>query len=531
MPELTKLTLGVDIGTTNVKACVLDIQAGAVIASASAEHPLYHPYPGWAEQDADSYWAAVSECIASCVAQCGDRASGIAAVSISGLVGVTLPVGTDGRPLRRGMIWMDARAHHQCEQIRERVGERRINAVNGNRVASWFVEPKALWLREHEPDVFAATHKLLSPTGYCNFQLTGEFSINPGDAGLFYPYDHAHGCWDHSLTVDLGLEPEIYPEIHLAHEVIGMVTARAARETGLRQDTLVVAGGTDIGSAALGAGVTSAGQAYYSMGTGSNLGILIPRDKKIDEYRILRWPHVLEELTLFDGPMAFTGASLKWFRDKFADPEAVIAERMGQNVFDLVTAQAEQVSAAADGLMYLPYLGNSLAPRWDTQACGVFFGVQPFTTRAHFIRALIEGVAFDLYSNVRIAEDAGVQFDELILNGGPTKSAMWNQVTANVTNRRLLIPDVDEAAPLGDAILAAAGAGFERDVAQAASRLAPVKSVVEPDPAMHARYSEFFELWQQLYQDLQGSMAQNQQLMQRFSSPEPSELSGAGGNR
>lgn len=529
MPE--RLTIGVDIGTTNVKACVLDTEAGRVIAAASAEHPLYHPQPGRAEQDPDAYWSAVLRCIASCVAQCGDRAGEVAGVSISGLVGVTLPVDTDGRPLRAAMIWMDARAHKQCEQIRETVGERRINTVNGNRVASWFIEPKALWLREHEPDVFARIHKLLSPTGYCNFQLTGEFTINPGDAGLFYPYDHARGRWDHSLTADLGLAPEIYPEIRASHEVIGTVTGRAATETGLRPGTPVVAGGTDIGSAALGAGVTSAGQAYYSMGTGSNLGILIPRTERIDEYRILRWPHVIDGLTLFDAPMAFTGASLKWFRDKFADPEAVMAERMGENVFDLVTAQAEQISAAADGLMYLPYLGNSLAPRWDTQACGVFFGVQPFTTRAHFIRALIEGVAFDLYSNVRIAEDAGVQFDELILNGGPTKSAMWNQVTANVTNRRLLIPDVDEAAPLGDAILAASGAGLERDVADAATRLAPVKSVVEPDPALHARYAEFFELWLQLYHDLQASMARSNQLVERFSAPEPSALTGAGSNR
>lgn len=524
------LTLGIDIGTTNVKACILDTAEGKVVASAAAEHPLHHPHPGWAEQDPDDYWRAVSSCTARCVERYPGPASDVAAVSISGLVGVTLPVDRDGRPLRRAMIWMDSRSHRECEEIREQVGENRIKAVNGNRVASWFIEPKALWLRRHEPEVFAAVHKLLSPAGYCTMRLTGEYTMNHGDAGLFYPYEHRRARWDHSLTEALGLSPGIYPDIHTSDTVIGTVTARAARETGLSEGTAVVAGGTDIGAAALGAGAVEAGQAYYSMGTGSNLGVLVPRDELPEEYRILKWPHVLDGMTLFDAPMAFTGASLKWFRDKFADPESALAERMGRNVFDLVTAQAERITPGSDGLMYLPYLGNSLSPRWDGQACGVFFGLQPFTGRAHVIRALIEGVAFDLYSNVRIAEDGGADFPELVLNGGPTKSPLWNQITANVTNRRLLIPDVNEAAPLGDAVIAASGAGLYKDMREPVKDLAPVRGVVEPDPELHAMYVDFFELWAQLYDDLKSSMSRHNALVNRYSDPEPSAISGAGGS-
>ena len=525
-----QLSLGVDIGTTNVKACILDTSTGKVLASAAAEHPLHHPHPGWAEQNPDDYWSAVTHCIASCMQQYSGPASDVAGVSISGLVGVTLPVDREGRPLRRAMIWMDSRAQTECDDIRAQVGEERIQSVNGNRVACWFVEPKVLWLRRHEPWVFDQIHKLLSPAGYCTMRLTGQYAVNHGDAGLFYPYDHRRGHWDHSLTEALGLPASIYPDIHSSDTVIGSVTSRAARETGLAEGTAVVAGGTDIGAAALGAGAIEEGQAYYSMGTGSNLGVLIPRGQPLDEYRILKWPHVLDEMTLFDAPMAFTGASLKWFRDKFADPESVLAERMGRNVFDLVTAQAEQVSPGADGLLYLPYLGNSLAPRWDGRASGVFFGVQPFTSRAHVIRALVEGVAFDLYSNIRIAEAAGAGFSEMVLNGGPTKSALWNQITANVTNRRLLIPDVDEAAPLGDAVVAASGAGLYRNMREPMKDLAPVRHVVEPDPELHGMYSEFFELWSDVYEDLKESMGRHHALVNRYSDPQPSEISGAGGN-
>jgi xylulokinase len=510
-----KLTLGIDIGTTNVKAVVLDTESGKVLALGSREHPLYHPRPGWAEQDPDNYWRAVVAAVRACLDQ-GSFAEAIGGVALSGLVGVTLPVDAQGRPLRHAMIWMDARSEPECEEIRQRVGESTINFNNGNRVAPWFIEPKALWMKNHERHIFDATHKFLSPAGYCTYKLTRVFSINTGDAGLFYPYEYQKERWNGDVADKIGVPLDKYPRIYRSHEVVGEVTPEAAAEIGLRPGIPVVAGGTDISSAALGAGVTRAGQAYYSMGTGSNLGIMIPTEQRIDEYRILKWPHVLPGLTMFDAPMAFTGASLKWFRDHFGDVEWGVAERMGQNVFDLFTAQAARVAPSADGLLYLPYLGNSLAPRWNSNAAGTFFGVRPSTTRAHFIRSLVEGVAFDLYSNVKIAIDAGVKIDGLILNGGPTKSRFWNQVTANVVNLPLSIPDVDEAAPLGDAVLAAVGAGFYPDPVTPVSSMVRIRETIEPDRAMHERYEAFFALWCKVYEQLKGSMDEHRALLEKY---------------
>lgn len=509
------LTLGIDIGTTNVKAAILDTTTGKIVATGSKEHPLFHPRPGWAEQDADNYWAAVVSSIQQCLAM-GNFSDEIAGVALSGLVGVTLPVSEQGRPLRPAMIWMDARSEPECQDIRERVGEDTINQNNGNRIAPWFIEPKALWIKKHEPHVFAATHKFLSPSGYCTFRLCGTFTINTGDAGLFYPYEYQKERWNEKVAEGIGIPMSKYPRIYRSHEVVGEVTARASEETGLRQGTIVVAGGTDISSAALGVGVTQAGQAYYSMGTGSNLGIMIPTEQRVEEYRILKWPHVLPGLTMFDGPMAFTGASLKWFRDQFGDMEWRLAEKMGQNVFDLFTAQAAQIAPCADGLLYLPYLGNTLSPNWNSNATGVFFGVRPTTSRAHFIRALIEGVAFDLYSNVRIAQEAGVRIDNLILNGGPTRSRFWNQITANVTGLPLAVPDIGDAAPLGDAILAGVGAGLYKDPVEPVSQIVRIKETIEPDARMHAQYDEFFGLWRQVYGRLLAEMDQHRALLEKY---------------
>ena len=509
------LTMGIDIGTTNVKACILDTSTNKVVASGSQEHPLFHPKPGYAEQEGNNYWEAVVSSIKQCLSK-GSFADDVAGMALSGLVGVALPISEDGNPLRAGMIWMDARSEEECQEIRERVGEDKINFNNGNRIAPWFIEPKALWMKKHEPELFEKTHKFLSPSGYCTYRLCREFTINTGDAGLFYPYEYQKEKWNPEIAEGIGVPMEKYPKIYRSHEVVGKVTAEAAAETGLKEGTLVAAGGTDISSAALGCGVIKAGQAYYSMGTGSNLGIMIPTEQRVEEYRILKWPHVLPGLTMFDGPMAFTGVSLRWFRDMFADPERLIAERSNGNVFELLTQQAAQIRPGADGLLYLPYMGNTLSPNWNSQAKGVFFGARLSTTRAHMIRALVEGVAYDLYSNVKIAKEAGVKVDELTLNGGPTKSAFWNQITANVTNLPLLVTDVDEAAPLGDAILAAVGAGLYDAPTDPVSELVSIVGTVEPDPAIHEMYEDFFAIWRRVYFNLLDEMNDHHELLYKY---------------
>lgn len=499
--EMSKnLTLGIDIGTTNVKACILDTQTGEVVASGFQDHPLFLPKPGYAEQEGNNYWKAVVSAIKQCLEK-KPYPNDIAAVALSGLVGVTLPIDKNGSPLRPGMIWMDARSEEECQEIRDRVGEEKINYNNGNRVAPWFIEPKALWMKKNEPELFEQTHKFVSPSGYCTYRLCNEFTINTGDAGLFYPYDYQNEKWNPEIAKAIGIPMSKYPDIFRSHEVVGKVTDEAAKETGLAVGTLVVAGGTDISSAALGSGVTEAGQAFYSMGTGSNIGIMIPTEQRVEEYRILKWPHVIPGLTMFDAPMAFTGASLKWFSDMFGFNEKHIAKNAGISEFDLLTLQADKVKPGSEGLMYLPYMGNTLSPNWHSTAKGVLFGMTLSTTRAHMIRAMIEGVAYDLNSNVRIAMDAGAKIEKLVLNGGPTKSSFWNQVTANVTGLPLETTNVDEAAPLGDAIVAAKGAGIYDSYEQPLSEIVVTTGTVEPDLKIHEIYKNFYAIWRRVYKN------------------------------
>lgn len=507
-----RLTLGIDIGTTNVKARVLDTATNEVVAAGFQEHPLLIPKPSYAEQEGNSYWEAVVSAIRQCLAQgiCADEIAGIA---LSGLVGVMLPIDKDGNPVRPGMIWMDSRSEKECQEIRETVGEDKINYNNGNRIAPWFVEPKALWMKKHEPEFFERTYKFLSPAGYCTYRLCGEFSINTGDAGLFYPYEYQKERWNADIASAIGIPIEKYPKIYRSYEIVGEVTAIAASQTGLAKGTKVVAGGTDISSAALGCGVLKAGQAFYSMGTGSNIGIMIPTEQRVEEYKILKWPHVIPGLTMFDAPMAFTGASFKWFHDMFATTERIAAERAGLNVFEVIAMQAKKVKPGAEGLLYLPYMGNSLSPRWNATAKGIFFGMTLRTSRAHMIRALMEGVAFDIYSNVKVALDSGAIIEKLTLNGGPTKNTMWNQIIADVINIPLETTNIDEAAPLGDAILAAKGAGLYDSLTEPIKNIVKITGTVEPDAKTHAMYSDFYGIWERVYHNTKKEMDDHHALL------------------
>lgn len=507
------LTLGIDIGTSSVKARILDTRTNQIVAAGQQAHPLLLSKPGYAEQEGDSYWNAVVSSIRQCLTA-GDFASHIAGVAISGLVGVTLPIDRNGHPIRPGMIWMDSRSEKECDEIRARVGEAAINYNNGNRIACWFIEPKALWMKKHEPELFEKTYKFLSPAGYCTYRLSNVFSINKGDAGLFYPYDYQKGIWNEELAKKIGIPIEKYAKIYDCDEVVGTVTKEAAAETGLPEGAIVVAGGTDISSAALGCGVLHANQAYYSMGTGSNLGIMIPTEERKEEYRILKWPHVIPGLTMFDAPMAFTGASLNWFRDTFADTECTFAKKANMNVFSLFDKEAmASTSPGSGGLLYLPYLGNTLAPNWNPNSKGVFFGVTLSTTREDMIRALMEGVAYDLYSNINIARAAGARIDKLTLNGGPTKSAFWNRITADVTGIPLETTNVDEAAPLGDAILAAKGASIYNNLTDPVNEIVKITGYIEPDMNTHEMYQDFFQIWQRIYENLKEEMDEHHKLL------------------
>lgn len=478
------LLLGIDVGTTNTKA-LLATPDGKVIAQASATYPLLTPRPGWVEQNPEDWWQAVVQAAAQVVRQGGVPAEQIAAIGISGQGCAATLIDRAGRPLRPGIIWMDARSEAQCEMMRQRAGES-ILRINGKQPAPYNFDPKLIWLQQHEPDVIRQAWRSLTTTGYINYRLTGKPVMNVSDASIPFAFDQQVCDWSEELIEAFGIPRRLYPRVAPSQEIIGTLTAEAAAAMDLQAGTPVIAGGEDTSSAGLSVGVTRPGQAMLSLGTGGS--IYIAQDRPLPHPQLLIFAHVLERQWFVGGTIVAFGASLAWCRDL-----------LGHRDFDAMTALAADSEPGANGLLFLPYLSGELQPINDGHARGVFFGLSLNTRQPQLIRAVMEGVAFSIRHNIEVAREAGAKLDELRAVGGPTRSPLWCQIIADITNQPLTVLKDNPGAPLGNVFLAAAAIGLIPDAGEAAAGAAQVERVYRPDPTRRDLYDKLFAVYRQLY--------------------------------
>lgn len=478
------LLLGIDVGTTNTKA-LLATPDGKVVAQATATYPLLTPRPGWVEQNPDDWWQATAEAAAQAVRQADVSADQIAAIGVSGQGCAATLIDRQGRPLRPGIIWMDARSEAQCEQMRQRVGDR-ILSINGKQPAPYNFDPKLIWLQQHEPDVMRQAWRSLTTTGYINYRLTGEPVMNVSDASIPFAFDQ-QGCdWSEELIAAFNVPRRLYPRVAPSQQIIGALTAEAAAAMGLKAGIPVIAGGEDTSSAGLSVGVSKPGQAMLSLGTGGS--IYIAQDKPLAHPQLLIFAHVLERQWFVGGTIVAFGASLAWCRDL-----------LGYDDFNRMTALAAESEPGAHGLIFLPYLSGELQPINDGHARGVFFGLSLNTRQPQLIRAVMEGVAFSIRHNIQVAQEVGANLNELRAVGGPTRSPLWCQIIADITNQPLTVLRDNPGAPLGNVFLAAAAIGLIRDAGETAAQAAQVEHVYQPDPTQCALYDKLFAVYRQLY--------------------------------
>lgn len=485
---MTELLLGVDIGTTNVKA-VLTTPEGWIIAQAQADYPTYHPKPGWAEQSPSDWWRSVVEVTRAVVAGASARPEQIAGIGVSGQgCAVTLIDGA-GEVVRPAIIWMDARSEEQCNRLRH-CCQSEILQHNGKQPAPYNADPVLMWLQRHEPDSIAAAQTSLTTTGYINYRLTNEIVENQSDASILFAFDLASGTWSRDLIDAFGLPDKLYPDVAPSSEIIGMLAPGAASELGLKPGVPVVAGGEDTSSAGLAIGVSEPGQALLSLGTAGT--IYIVEDEPIVHPQLLTFLHVLPGQTLLGGSIAAVGAGLNWIRKLFGAEFDYI--QLGE--------MARKSPPGAGGVIFLPYLSGELQPINDGNARGVFFGVSMSTTPSHMVRAVMEGAAFAIAHNIDIACQAGSTIRELRAVGGPTQSDLWCRIISNITGHPLAVFADNAGAPLGNALLAAAGIGLIDDPAAAARKVARITCQYEPNPKFKDRYAEMFLIYRQLYPQL-----------------------------
>jgi xylulokinase len=500
-----RLLVGIDIGTTSVKTVLFDAD-GAMLSQASQEYSTQYPRPGWAEQDPEDWWRCTCQTLKQALAAANADAQAVACLGVSCQAPTMLALDASGRPLHPALIWMDRRSEAQCDWLRRHVEESCIQGLNGGSVDPYYLAPKMLWLRDQHPELYQASQVFLQANGYVAWKLTGVFSMDVSHGPLTLFFDSQAEDYAPPLLEQMGLDQAKLPPVMPCAEVIGQVTAAAADECGLLPGTPVVAGAVDGTAAALEAGLLHAGQAVEM--TGQSTVLLVCSDHPYQGRGLIPLAHGVPGKYLVVGAMVATGGSLRWFRDQLGGDERRAAEMLGIDPFELLSLEAGKSSAGAHGLVFLPYMYGERSPIWDSQARGVFCGLSLSSKKADMVRAIMEGAAYGLRHNVEAAAADGFPVDQLVCVGGGSRSAVWNQIKADVLGIPVRVPRAATGAPLGDVMLAAVASGLCADFEAAVQLFVHPGQVYYPEVNAVQRYNQYYPIYLKLYPSLKDIFAE-----------------------
>ncbi len=496
------LLLGLDVGTTSVKAGLFD-PAGACLAVAGEEYRLDHPAPDRAELDAEVYWRAARAAVRRAVAAAGAGRDDVTALAVSSQGETVVPVDDAGRALAPAIVWLDNRAMAEAREIEEAFGEDRVYEVTGvPSVAPTWPACKILWWRRHEPAVFAAARRFLLVEDVLLHRLTGRFVTEGGVQCTSLLFDiRERRWWDEMLTA-VGIDRGRLPELVRPGDVVGPLVADAAAALGLSPRVRVVAGGMDQGAGAVGVGNVGPGIVSESTGGALTLQASVDHHGGDPTRQTPVYVHSAPAAYLYCPVCPTGGMALTWFRDQFGAPEMARAERDGGSAYDLLTALATDVPPGAEGLLMLPHLMGAFSPEYVPEARGVFYGFTLRHRRGHFVRAVLEAVAFMLRRNLELLAGAGATAGEIRSHGGGARSALWNQVKADVCGLPVVTLEGDDAALRGNAMLAGVATGIFPDLGAAGRSLVATRDRYEPDASAHATYDRAYARYVQLFATL-----------------------------
>lgn len=497
--------LGIDLGTTGIKAALFATDDGHVLASAFVDYPLFHPQPGWAEQNPADWWQATLVAIGTCLREGkrhGVRAEDVRGVGLSGQMHGVVLLDEDAQVLRPCIIWADQRSDEQCQWITERVGLARLIEYVSNPALPGFSAPKALWVRDHEPDTFARARLLLLPKDYIRYRLTGVALMEISDAAGTCLLDVKKGTWSRELLEAIDLDPALLPPIIPADGVAGAITPEVAARTGLLAGTPVAGGGADNACGAVGNGVVRAGLALVSIGT-SGVVLAYANSPQIDTSspvpRVHTFNHAVPQAWYLMGVTQSAGLSLRWLRDNIGLPERALEQWTGLDAYELLAREAASVPAGSSGLFFLPYLQGERTPHLDAYARGGWIGLSAIHDRRHLVRSVLEGVAFSLKDCFAIINEQGLSIEQVRATGGGAKSPVWRQIIADVLGVELVTTSAHEGPAFGAALLAGVASGVYSSIQQACALTVHTVEQTTPDTERVTLYAQAYETYRALY--------------------------------
>jgi xylulokinase len=469
--------IGVDIGTSGIKAGIFDVE-GRSVGHSSASYRTDSPRSDWAEQNPGDWWSACRSSIKEAVGE--TRSEQIQGISVVGLSPSLVCVDAQGEAVRPAPIWSDRRALKESSEIIEVMGPG----------GAFSLLPLLLWLKRHEPQDYSRTRNALDSFAYLSFKLTGQVTLI---RTAFEPPSQ-------EAIQSLGLDPGLLPARQCRPgETIGPLLPDIAAEIGLQAGTPVIAGTVDAFAAWIGTGTVTKGILCNTVGTSDGVAIVWDRPLPDPLGRVHSVEHITRQDWIIGGAMSSGGMMLDWFVRNFYKND--------RNPYEAASQEAGSVPAGADGLVALPYLAGERSPIFDPQARGVFFGISDAHTRAHFARAVMESVAFAVRDVTEIIVELGAAVGEVRLAGGGARNPTWGQIKADVLGRRVLVPEVLDSSLLGAAIIAAWGVGTFSDLVMASKSMVRFDVVLEPNSRNHDVYARLFDFYRGLYAQLKSQFA------------------------
>lgn len=493
--------LGLDYGTGGAKGCIIDTD-GQVLSYAFKEYPIINLKEGWSEHNPKLYWDITKYIIKQCVGKAGIQPKSIKAIAASSALPCMVMIDNNGYPIKNAYNLMDRRAVSEVKKIKEDIGEEHYFEITKNRLDDHPTIVNLLWEKNNRPNVFKKIKKALTIEGYINYKLTKKLSLVHQNSTYMGAYDLVKKDFNNGLLKTIGLEREIFPDLYFSHDIIGYVEAKVAGETGLVPGIPVVAGQSDFVASCIASGVIEVGDIQSNLGSCGNFGI-IHRDKKFMFEMIAQIFTVREKDTYITIPTTTTGGmSLRFIRDKFSYLETSVENVFGIDSYSLLDMQAEKVGPGSEGLIVLPYLTGERTPIWDSNARGCVFGLSLNHSKAHWIRATMEGVAYAMYDSFKMIKESKRKINvPIVLHEGGAKSNLWRRIITDVFNTPTVLTKERAGAPLGDAYLAGKATGYFKDYLKC-KEIARYISRMEPIKKNNKRYMKYFKLYKNVYQDL-----------------------------
>jgi xylulokinase len=453
--------VGLDVGTTGAKAIAITPE-GELLATAEADYPLSTPRPGWAEQDPEDWWRASQ----SALARLGHEP---AAIGLSGQMHGLVALDGADRVLRPAILWNDQRTAQECAEIERRIGLERLIQLTGNRALTGFTAPKLLWVRRHEPELYARIEHVLLPKDYVRLRLTGERATDAADASGTLLFDVPRRRWSEEVLEALEIPSAWLP---------------AAYES---PDVPAAPGAGDQAAAALGVGVDRPGPLSIVLGTSGVVFAALPGFAADEQARAHSFCHAVPGGWHAMGVMLSAAGSLRWLRDVVG------------GTYDELTAEAERWPPGAEGLTFLPYLQGERTPHADPNARGAFVGLTLRHDRGAHVRAVLEGVAYGLRDSLELLRGLGVEAHVGRASGGGARSDLWLRIVASVLDLPLERPVVEEGSAYGAALLAGVAVGSFGDLHEAVEACVRTRGRIEPEPSWREAYEAGYARFRALY--------------------------------